>query len=329
MVKYLFVDTNVLLAFFHFSNDDLEEVRKLAALIRNEEIKLLLPQQVKEEFRRNREVKLADSLQRLRQQRLNLQFPQICKGYPQYDELRRGQREFERHHSELLDQLQKDIAAAALKADAVLDDLFGLATELPRTDEIVAAARHRQEVGNPPGKSGSLGDAINWETVLANAPWGDELHFVTSDGDFYSPVEPSRFNEFLLAELQERLILSTLYSYKSLSEFFRATFPAIQLADEIEKDLLVQRLMTSSSFAETHSIVGKLSRYSEFSPSQAAFIAEAVVTNNQVLWILEDDDVESFVSSIVERYSSHIDADSLGMLRERLGGANEEDEIPF
>ena len=82
-MKHLFIDTNVLLSFLHFTSDDLEEIRKLSALIKSGAITLLLPEQVKDEFRRNREIKLADSLQRLRQQKLNLQFPQICKAYSQ------------------------------------------------------------------------------------------------------------------------------------------------------------------------------------------------------------------------------------------------------
>jgi hypothetical protein len=71
----LFIDTNVLLSFYHLTNDDLEELSKLAVLLRNRQVQLFLPEQVADEFRRNRENKIADSLKRLRDQKLNLQFP--------------------------------------------------------------------------------------------------------------------------------------------------------------------------------------------------------------------------------------------------------------
>jgi predicted nucleic acid-binding protein len=75
----LFIDTNVFLSFLHYSGDDLEELNKLAVLLREGRLRLLLPDQVAAEFRRNREAKIADSLKRLRDIRLAPQFPQICK----------------------------------------------------------------------------------------------------------------------------------------------------------------------------------------------------------------------------------------------------------
>ena len=47
---------------YHFSNDDLEELRKLRVLLEREEVILYLPQQVVEEFWRNREGKIFDAL---------------------------------------------------------------------------------------------------------------------------------------------------------------------------------------------------------------------------------------------------------------------------
>src|SRR5271169_5504708 len=105
-MKQLFLDTNVLLSFLHFSSDDLEELRKLVALVRRGEVSLVLTEQVVQEFRRNREVKLADSLARFRQLKLTLQFPQICKAYPEYESIRNALRSLDRLHSDLLGKLQ-------------------------------------------------------------------------------------------------------------------------------------------------------------------------------------------------------------------------------
>ncbi|MEQ1761458.1 MAG: PIN domain-containing protein [Vicinamibacterales bacterium] len=77
----LFIDTNVFLSFFHLTSEDLEELRKLSALVKDKRVTLWLPEQVIHEFRRNREGKIQDALKQLRDQRLNLQFPSICKDY--------------------------------------------------------------------------------------------------------------------------------------------------------------------------------------------------------------------------------------------------------
>jgi len=193
---------------------------------------------------------------------------------------------------------------------------------LPRTETIIAAARLRREVGNPPGKSGSAGDAINWETILANPP-SDDLYFVTADSDYSSPVDPARFNEFLLAEWMGATSKS-LYYYTQLSRFFKEKFPTIQLADEVEKDLLAQALLASGSFAETHRLVGKLSQYSAFTPTQAALIAEAATTNDQVGSIASDSDVRALLRRIVTKYASHLGPRSLKILRDFYGIAEQE-----
>ena len=50
MAIHLFIDTNVYLKFYHYSNDDLEELNKLLVLLDNEKLELYLPEQVINEF---------------------------------------------------------------------------------------------------------------------------------------------------------------------------------------------------------------------------------------------------------------------------------------
>jgi predicted nucleic acid-binding protein len=62
--KTLFIDTNILLSFYHLTSEDLEELRKLIALVGSKRIELVLTQQIKDEFKRNRSAKIADALKR-------------------------------------------------------------------------------------------------------------------------------------------------------------------------------------------------------------------------------------------------------------------------
>lgn len=60
-MKYVFIDTNVWLSLYHFTNDDLSQFEKLKDML-GESINLIIPQQVYNEIIRNREAKIIDAL---------------------------------------------------------------------------------------------------------------------------------------------------------------------------------------------------------------------------------------------------------------------------
>lgn len=313
---YLFIDTNVFLSFLHFSSDDLEELKKLEVLLRNGRIRLLLPEQVVVEFRRNREAKLADSLKRLRDIRVAMQFPQICKDYPEYEELRRHQRSFEETHNRLVEKIMVDIENQSLKADALINALFRAGEHL-ETSALIARARLRSDLKKPPGKKGSLGDAVNWEALLAGTPEGQDLYFVSSDGDYSSDLDDERFDPFLAEEWEQAKKSRVIY-FRRMSLFFRAQFPEIKLAAEAEKDLAIRDLADSGNFARTHAVIARLRNYTDFTPGQLNEIVSAALANNQVHWIAADQDVHSFLSDVIAGREDHIEATKLKQLRELL-----------
>lgn len=324
---HVFIDTNVLLAFYEYSSDDLEELRKLVGLAEGERVTLYLTEQVIFEFRRNREKQIASSIKKLREQRLALQFPVICREYEEYGELRELQRRYQQVHQHLLEKLLADGENHALKADEVIEGLMQVAKRTLTTEAVREAAARRIGVGNPPGKAGSLGDAINWESLLSEVPDGCDLCFVTDDGDYLSQLSRHRFDEFLATEWKEKKE-GEIKLYQDLSSFFAEHFPAIRLADEIEKDLLIAELSQSGSFATTHSVVARLRKYAEFTAAQRNAIASAVTTNNQVHWILGDWDVRDLVEKVLEGHEADIDRDVLEALKELLEvSAKDEEEV--
>ena len=314
---YLFIDTNVFLSFLHYPKDDLEELRKLEVVLRNGRLNLLLPEQVIIEFRRNREGKLADSLKKLRDVRLEAQFPQICKEYPEYKELRDQQCAFEETHTRLVDKIVKDIETSSLQADSLIKSLFGAAHQLAAPPELIARAQLRRDIGNPPGKKGSLGDAINWEILLTGTPEGEDLYLVSSDGDYSSPLNDERFDPFLMEEW-EAVKKSQLVYFRRLSSFFHAQFPAIKLAAEAEKDLAIRDLANSNTFVRTHSVISRLRKHTDFTPGQVNDIVSAILVNNQVSWIAGDEDVHSFVLTVLAGREDQINPDNLKELQHLL-----------
>jgi len=321
----LFIDTNVFLSFYHLTSDDLEELRKLSVLLEKGDINLFLTDQVFEEFKRNRENKIAEAIKKLKDQRLNLQFPQLCKDYVDYPLLRGFQQKYEAAHASLVKNIIEDVERKTLKADVIIEELFAKARRIETTGELVGQAHFRMNVGNPPGKNGSLGDAINWEALLKVVPHGEELVFVADDKDYYSPLDEDKPKEFLLWEW-DFVKDANITFYRRLSLFFKEHFPSIKLASELEKDLLIRMLAASAAFTTTHSVIATLSKYAEFNASQINEIIDAVLSNNQISWIVCDADVFDFVTNIVDNHKEKIDESNLEEIKRVLERCEVEEE---
>jgi len=333
---HLFIDTNVFLSFYHLTSDDLEELRKLAVLIDQKQVVLLLPEQVVAEFRRNRENKIADALKGLKEQRLNLQFPQVCKDYPEYPELRKLQKQYEERHSALLDKVSHDVTNATLKADKTIKQLFVKAETIESTPERISRARLRIAVGNPPGKNDSLGDAINWEALLDHMPPLTDLHFITDDRDYISILDENRLKEFLLHEWAVRTQAGELRFYRRLSSFFKEYFPQIKLASELEKELSIQTLAASRSFSRTHIAIARLSKHTQFTATQRNDIVRAAVSNSQVSSIIDDEDVQQFLATVITGHEVELDEGLLNDVQTHLAKSKTEvetsgdnEDVPF
>ena len=166
----IFIDTNILLNIYHFSGDDLVELNKLALLLRNGKATLVLPDQVKDEFYRNRDNKIADTLKEFKKEKIDRQFPQMTKQYDEYKKMRDAIKSFEENKQAILEKLKADISTNNLKADKNIEELFDNAKKHSTTEEILRKSKLRFDLGKPPGKNKSYGDAINWECLMAYVP---------------------------------------------------------------------------------------------------------------------------------------------------------------
>ncbi|HYG14406.1 MAG TPA: PIN domain-containing protein [Bacteroidia bacterium] len=302
----LYIDTNAYLTFYHLTSDDLEELKKLHVLISGKKIKLHLPEQTYDEFKRNREVKIADALKRFREEKLNNQFPQICKDYPEYEKTREAIKEFGKNKSALIEKILIDIEANSLLADEILNELFDKAIFYNYEGRIINSARLRYDLGKPPGKNKSYGDAINWETLLENTEHSEDLYFISDDGDFYSEIDSTKFNSYLINEWRQEK-RSNLYHYRRISEFFKDKFPSIKIASDYEKDILLKDFGESHSFANSRAILKKLSKFDDFSSQQINDFATACLSNNQIYWIKDDVDIKEYVEGIIHQNKDKLD----------------------
>jgi predicted nucleic acid-binding protein len=81
---HVFIDTNILLNFFHFSKDELDALNDVFSSHENGAVTVHLTQQVCAEFRRNRENKIKDALKRFKDGKFSAQLPSFMKGYEEY-----------------------------------------------------------------------------------------------------------------------------------------------------------------------------------------------------------------------------------------------------
>lgn len=337
-MEHIFIDTNIFLSFYHYSSDDLDELMKLSSLIDDKKILLYLPFQVVDEFYRNREIKINDALKKFKDEKLSNQFPQICKEYSEYNSLKKALVEYQSLKNKLLDELENDIKKNDLKADHVITDLFEKSINIKYNEKVISNSKLRFDRGNPPGKNGSYGDAINWECLLNSVPDKVKLYFISEDKDYHSTINPVEFLPFLKKEWEIQKNGEIIY-YKQLSLFFKDHQPTIKIndEDENEKVRLIYELSVSSNFAYTRRTLRQLVQYSDFTDEQINDIVNATISNNQIYWIAEDEDINNYLKKLIEGYEDNIASDNLEMFKslvyknndENVDSSEENNDLPF
>lgn len=299
-MQYLYIDSNIWLSLYHFSSDDLEQFGKLKDLV-GKTLQLVIPEQTKNEVRRNRDAKVKDALSKF--ETISIQFPAFSKSYEEYSLISSQVYSLKEAQKTWMKKIKDDVAKHQLPADELIDNFFDSIPSLECSLESINLAEIRYKSGNPPGKDNKLGDAINWECLLAGIPNGNDLFFVSADKDYASPIDETLFNSFLAYEWNEKKE-SHIVFYKSLVGFLKDHVSDIELLDEQEKNDLIDALADSYNFANTHALISKLSKYTDWSDDQKRRLFSAARENSQVSRILADDDLYEFFQALMSKNTS-------------------------
>jgi predicted nucleic acid-binding protein len=317
---HLFLDTNIYLGFFRLSDDNLEQLRKLSQRVGSHETTLYVTGQIRAEFLRNRESTIDEALDTLRKApKLPSQFAHLFEAIDGYEDVRTALRDADEKLRGLMEGAVQAVANGSLHADELITELFAQARSVDLSDEILESAKLRVLLGNPPGKSSSFGDAVNWESLLREVPDGEDLVLVTDDRDYKSKLDPNRLNEYLIDEWARKK-RSQIRLHGTLRSALEAHYPEIRLMPqpEPEQDQAVERLVNSNSFAETHAAIRRLQGFSEFTPNEVANLVEAAVSNSQIRGILADNDVFEFFEGVARQYGPTITSSQWDLLVEGL-----------
>lgn len=329
-MKKVFIDTNIYLAFYEVSKDDLQKLSEAFDLSSHEEIEFLTTSQVKTEFLRRRASTVAKSLGSFEELRIPA-LPAMAKGLAETGEFVKARKAMSASHKDLANALRKAALSDKLDADAAVNKLFASSKEIPTTKDSVQNAQLRIDRGDPPGKRGSLGDAINWESLIAMADFKDELIIVTQDRDFRDQLDPTRINIYLQQEWA-KAHSGRIRLFQSLTEFIATYFSKVDISSFNEVDAKVTALVGSGSFAQTHAAISELAAVGYFTRKQALRLVQALDGNQQVNWIFSDDDVKSFYSSLLDTCEDRMDIYEVNYLKEMLsydGDGKQPLYIPF
>lgn len=293
----VFIDTNVLLNFYALSGGDLDEIEKLSQLVLTNKLTLFISNYLQDEFMRNREGKIAEALSTFEKSKVELHRPNIVRVHDESVELEKLQGQFQQLVKKLQDRVRKEAANQSTKADEVIQELFKNVDSEDVTDKVIERAMRRVVLRQPPGKKDSHGDAINWEWLMVKVTDGEDLHVISQDGDFESPLTKGTLSSYLADEWKRRK-QSQLHYYPTLTDFLKKHFPDIELTDQIEKLVAIERFEKSPSFATTHKAIDILSKVEDFTPDEINRLVAAMLSNKQIRWIIGDSDVEEFVRKL-------------------------------
>ena len=315
---HVFIDTNILLNFFHFTKEEIDALSNIFASHEHGAATVHLTEQVCNEFSRNRENKIKDALKKFKDVKFAAQLPAFMKQYEEYEQIRQKSMELQELAKSISNKVDSDVLESGLLTDALIKDIFAKSNPIPTTPELFAKAQMRSALGNPPGKNGSMGDAVNWIALLGAVPDGQNLHVISEDGDYYSALDEARPHPFLAKEWSDTMH-GKLLVYRTLSSFLKEHFDGVAFSYDKDKEALIDSLAESGSFAVTHNLIAKLEQFGYFSLKEVQRILAAAVANNQFGWITSDDDVFTFLRRVaVPRIGALTDPEQVELLHEML-----------
>ncbi len=331
----VFIDTNIFLDFYSLSEKDIEELHKLIKLIKDEEIQLILSQNIRDEFYKNRIKKIYATTSNMEKSN-QIPIPTLLKQYEtECREFRDAQSELKRKYFILKNKLIDDVKAEQLSADKIIKEIFNISKIIPIDWKIFHKAEQRFLRRLPPRKNDnndSMGDAINWETLKCNINENEDLHIISGDGDFWDSIEGQNdIAKYFLAKEWKDEKNGNLYIYANIKDFFDKKFASYNFVIDNEKTQYIKYLINSGSFERTHAAISLLSKYNplDFTLHEVSSILKAYKDNAQISWICRDSDIRDFFFMITTPKKELLDTTLYLEILKEVDPEKYKEEMPF
>lgn len=301
---HLFLDTNIYLNFYDYSDDEIDELKKILVSIDHKKIKLYTTEQVYHEFKRNREWKIHNAL-KLFHSSSTWNLPNLIKEHDQYNELLSAKKSFEKTKTLILSEMEEKIESNELEADILIKKLFKASTYIKYNEDIINKAKNRFDLWNPPWKDKSYWDSINREILLNEVPLKVDLVFIADDKDYRSIRDSKKLNPYLFDERYSKKE-SRIFYYTSLSSFFKERFPSIKLSTDMYREFQIDDFINSISFAHTRSNLRNLQKILPLQENEYIKIIDGMLKNEQIYQIWQDDDINKEFHQIIDPFFDKI-----------------------
>lgn len=277
------MDTNVYLSFYSYNKFDLWSLDAFIKLIDEKDLQIILPDQVVNEFERNRMGKIYWTLNDFEKTNLAA-IPRLFDSFPdEKSELKKMILEVNSKRSILIDKIKEEGKLKRLRVDELIYSLFDKSIKINLDDKIYSESVKRYNLWNPPWKDKSYWDAIIRETLLRYDLGNNNLQFISIDTDFVHIHEKWELHSFLDDEWQSQKWTKVVF-YNDINLFFEANNLPMSIDDEYRKGKLIDSLSKSSSFDDTRLLFRKLLSYPVwwFSEDQVFRLLSISINNEQV-----------------------------------------------
>ncbi len=321
-IKHIFIDTNIYLSLYELTKSDLKKFETILQKIEDGNIALLLPDIVKTEFYNNRERILKTTLDQLEAYKNSVSNQPISKiiyNPKSKKKINEAIKLFSTTIESEIKKFQTDALDNKLEVDIFIEKLFGKSILLSKQPDTVQKARERKELGAHPLSDKNINDQLIWEMLLKyNDSIFTNLYFVGVDGDFKCQLDGKRFNLQLHKEWKEKT-KGTVTLFTDLASISKEL--QITLKDESKRlfTKYKEELINSGSFSQTHICIEQLNKHFDFlCINDAKDILHSALQNNQIGFIINDEDIESFIQKILKTFSNEIEKDLKDAIEAKL-----------
>ena len=226
---HIYIDANIYLDYYRMSADTIVSLKKLKQYVEKNKnrVKLILPLQTQNEFLRNRNIVIRDSVKATSSQ-VKTTLDLISRHYKQKD-LSSDAKSISKKLDKFCTHLEKYFTDKNSEINKVIESLFRLATKID-DNYLFDRAYKRMIRRNPPGKNGSIGDAVAWEALLDHST-KKPLHIISRDGDWMDEIDSTKLKVFLTSEWSNKSS-KKIRLFKSIGAFLKKV-PRIKINRKI------------------------------------------------------------------------------------------------
>jgi len=222
----ILIDANIYLNYYRQSPQSYNSIDKLIKLLEDENIELIIPKQVSDEFERNKEREAFKFIEALKKDagKIAIREPSFYSTATKIKQLKNLLKKVSQLRVDIITEYKKRIENENSKINKKLENLFSMKIENHEDDKIIQQAYFRTLVGNPPRKkNSSFGDAIIWE-ILLKYYTDDDLTIISGDGDFSQEDQKNnhKINLFLEKEWNRKAIGKKIKLYETLGGFINS-----------------------------------------------------------------------------------------------------------